>query len=403
MAGSGDEKGTYRQDTKIAHLGRDPAAFGGMVNTPVFRGSTIIAENLDTYEDHSRRDRKGTMVYGRMGTPTTFALETAIAELEGGSACVAVSSGLGAVSCALLAFVEAGDHILMSDSVYWPARKFCDGLLKRLGVETEYFDPLVGGNISDLIRPNTKLVYLESPGSITFEVQDVPAIAKAAKEKGLWVLMDTTWIASILCRPFELGVDVSIQAGTKYIVGHSDAMLGLITTNEAAEVPVRDAVRALGQCAGPDDVYLGTRGLRTLSVRLARHGETALKLAQWLQQRPEVERMLCPPLPDDPGHAIWRRDFDGACGLFGLVLKTPCPRAAVVAMIDGLSLFGLGASWGGYESLLIATYPEKIRTATNWEAEGRTLRIHAGLEDPQDLIADLEAGFDRFNKARENL
>ncbi len=401
MAGSGDEKSGYRRDTKIAHLGRDPAAFGGMVNTPVFRGSTIIAENLDTYEDTSRRDRKGAMVYGRMGTPTTFTLETAIAELEGGSGCVAVSSGLAAVTCAVLAFAEAGDHILMSDSVYWPARKFCDGLLKRLGVETEYFDPLIGGDIAGLIRPNTKLVYLESPGSITFEVQDVPAISKAAKEKGAWVLMDTTWVASVLCRPFELGVDVSIQAGTKYIVGHSDAMLGLITTNEAAEKPIRDAVRSLGQCAGPDDVYLGTRGLRTLSVRLARHAETALKLAEWLQQRPEVERLLCPALPDDPGHEIWRRDFEGACGLFGLVLNAPCPRPAVVAMIDGMSLFGLGASWGGYESLMIASYPEKIRTATTWDAPGRTFRIHAGLEDPADLIADLEAGFERFNAVRK--
>ena len=339
------------------------------------------------------------VVYGRLGTPTSFALEDAVARLEGGHASMAVTSGLAAISTAILALVASGDHILVSDSVYQPTRKFCDAMLKRLGVETSYFDPALGSEIAALIRPNTRLVFLESPGSLTFEVQDVPAIAKVAKAAGAAVLWDTTWAASLQCRPFELGADISIQAATKYIVGHSDAMLGLITTSEAYAKPIRKAVWELGQGAGPDDVYLGLRGLRTLSVRLARHQETGLALAQWLAARPEVERVLHPGLPGDPGHELWRRDFTGACGLFGLVLRPPCPRAAMAALIEGLELFGLGSSWGGYESLLIATYPERTRSATTWDAPGRTLRVHAGLEDPADLIADLEAGFERFNRA----
>ncbi len=392
-------KRTYSDDTLLGHLGRDSHAFHGAVNPPVYHASTILFESLDAYEDRYQVFEKGKVVYGRLGTPTSFALEDAVAQLEGGHTCAAVTSGLGAITTVILALVASGDHILMSDSVYQPTRKFCDGLLKRLGVETSYFDPAVGSEIAALIRPNTRLVFLESPGSLTFEVQDVPAIAKVAKAAGAAVLWDTTWAASLLCRPFELGADISIQAGTKYIVGHSDAMLGLITTSEAYAKPIRKAVWELGQGAGPDDVYLGLRGLRTLSVRLARHQETGLALARWLAERPEVERVLHPGLPGDPGHALWQRDFDGACGLFGLVLRPPCPRAAVAALIDGMELFGLGSSWGGYESLLIATYPERTRSATTWDAPGRTLRVHAGLEDPADLVADLEAGFERFNRA----
>ena len=387
-------------ETLLAHLGRDPRRFDGAVNPPVYHASTILAESMAAYEDPQRRDRKGEVLYGRYGTPTSFALEDAVAVLEGGHGSVAVSSGLGAVSSALLAFVAAGDHILVSDSVYGPTRKLCNGLLTRLGVETTYFDPSLGGEIAGLLRPNTRLVFLESPGSLTFEVQDVPAIAQAARAHGAKVLMDTTWAASLLCRPFELGIDVSIQAGTKYVVGHSDAMLGLITANEEVEPLVRKTAKELGQCAGPDDIYLALRGLRTLAVRLARHQETGLTLARWLAARPEVERVLHPALPDDPGHALWRRDFTGACGLFGVVLRPPCPRSAMAALLDGMGLFGIGASWGGFESLMIATYPEKNRSATAWDSPGRTLRIHAGLEDPDDLIADLEAGFARFGKGQ---
>ena len=396
-------KRDYKADTLLAHLGRDPKAFHGAVNPPVYHASTILFDSLDAYEDRHRYLEKGKVVYGLLGTPTTFALEEAVARLEGGSGCIAVSSGLAAITGPILALVESGDHILVSDSVYQPTRKFCDHMLRRLGVETTYYDPLIGAGIAALMRPNTRLVFLESPGSLTFEVQDAPAIAAAAKAAGAAVLMDTTWPASLLCRPFELGVDISIQAGTKYIVGHSDAMLGLITTNEAFEQKVRLAVQELGQCAAPDDVYLALRGLRTLSVRLARHQETGLALARWLAARPEVERVLHPALPGDPGNDLWRRDFSGASGLFGVVLRAPCPRAAVAAMIEGMELFGLGSSWGGFESLMIAAYPERTRSATTWDAPGRTLRIHAGLEDPADLIADLEAGFERFNRAvREN-
>ncbi len=392
-------KRNHSPDTLLGHLGRDSKAFHGAVNPPVYHASTILFESLDTYEERLQLSEQGKVVYGRLGTPTSFALEGAVARLEGGHASMVVSSGLAAITGAVLALVAAGDHILVSDSVYQPTRKFCDGMLKRLGVETSYFDPAVGADMAAMIRPNTRLVFLESPGSLTFEVQDVPAIAKAAKAAGAAVLIDTTWAASLLCRPFELGADISIQAATKYIVGHSDAMLGLITTSEAYTERVRKAVWELGQGAGPDDIYLGLRGLRTLAVRLARHQETGLALARWLAERPEVERVLHPALPGDPGHELWRRDFKGACGLFGLVLHPPCPRAAVAALIEGLELFGLGSSWGGYESLLIATYPERTRSATTWDAPGRTLRIHAGLEDPADLIADLEAGFERFNRA----
>jgi len=393
------KKSGYKADTLLTHLGRDPETFHGAVNTPVYHASTILADCLETYENPARREGKGAIFYGRFGTPTTFALEDTVAALEDGHGTVAVSSGLGAIACALLAFIEPGDHILVSDSAYLPTRKFCDGLLRRLGVETTYFDPGLGTDIARLLRPTTRLVFLESPGSLTFEMTDVPAVARVAREAGAWVLMDTTWAASLLCRPFALGVDVSIQAGTKYIVGHADAMLGLITANEAAEPKVRATARELGQCVGPDDLYLSLRGLRTLSVRLARHQETGLALARWLAGRPEVERVLHPGLPGDPGHQLWQRDFSGACGLFGIVLREPCTHAAIAAMVDGMALFGIGASWGGYESLMIASYPEKCSSATTWDSPGRTLRLHAGLEDPADLIADLEAGFDRFHKA----
>ena len=390
-------------ETLLSHLGRDPGRFDGAVNPPVYHASTIIADCLATYEDPGRRHRKGEVFYGRYGTPTTFALEEAIAELEGGEACFAVPSGVAAISTALLAFLEPGDHILVSDSVYRPTRALCDGLIRRLGVETTYFDPLIGAALAELMRPNTRLVFLESPGSLSFEMMDIPALSAVARAGGAKVVMDSSWAASLLCRPFALGVDVSVHAGTKYIVGHSDAMLGLITVNQENEQQLRTTVRALGQCAGPDDVYLALRGLRTLAVRLARHQETGLRLARWLDERPEVERVLHPALPEDPGHKIWRRDFTGACGLFGVVLKEPCPHAGLAAMIDGMELFDIGASWGGYESLMITAYPEKFRSATAWDAPGRTLRIHAGLEHPDDLVADLEAGFERFNRVvRDN-
>ena len=286
----------------------------------------------------------------------------------------------------------------MVDSCYGPARNFCERVLTRCGVETTYYDPLIGGEIARLMRPNTRVVYVESPGSLTFELQDVPAIANAAHESGAKVLMDNTWASPYLFRSFEHGVDVSIHAATKYIVGHSDVILGAVITNEQMYLPVRTMAADLGHCAGPDDAYFALRGLRTLSVRLERHQKNALAVARWLQTRPEVSRVLYPALPEDPGHELWKRDFLGASGLFGVVLK-PASKSAVYAMIDALDLFGIGSSWGGYESLILPTNPVRGRTATRWEAEGPTLRLHIGLEDPQDLIEDLERGFHQLRTA----
>jgi len=388
-----------RTETLIAHLGRDPKAYHGVVNPPVFHASTILFERLEDFEDRDRLARRRGVTYGRSGTPTTFALEDAVTGLTGGHGTLIVSSGLAAVTCTLLALLKAGDHLLVTDSCYFPTRKFCDEILAGLGIETSYYDPLLGAGIARLIRPETRLVYCEAPGSLTFEMQDIPAIAEAAHAAGAKVAADTTWASPILFRPFEKGCDVAIQAGTKYIVGHSDAMLGTITASEELEPQIRRTNRLLGQCAGPDDVYLALRGLRTLAVRLQRHAESGLAVARWLQQRPEVARVLHPALPDDPGHAIWKRDFLGASGLFGFVLAAPCETPALAAMLDGLELFGLGASWGGYESLVLPGHPENSRSATAWSASGPLLRLHVGLEDPQDLIDDLAAGFERLRCA----
>jgi len=306
-----------------------------------------------------------------------------------------MSSGLAAVTAPLQALLGAGDHCLMVDSCYGPARNFCEGILTRCVVETSYYDPRIGEGIARLIRPNTKVVYCESPGSLTFEVQDVPAIAAVAHRHGAKVVMDNTWATPYLFRSFEHGVDVSLHAATKYIGGHSDVMLGAVIANEESWLPVRSMIADLGHCAGPDDIFFGLRGMRTLSVRLERHQKNATEVALWLQSRPEVSRILYPALPEDPGHALWKRDFLGASGLFGIVLK-PAPKAAVDAFIDSLDLFGIGASWGGYESLIQPSYPERSRTATRWQAEGPLVRIHIGLEDPQDLIADLTQGLDRL-------
>ena len=390
-----------KNETLLAHLGRDPQRFHGAVNVPVYRASTILEPDLEAWEHPDRRKRRGGVTYGRSGTPTTFALEEAVARLEGGHGAVALPSGLAAISVALLAFVEAGDHILVTDAVYRPGRRFCDTILKRLGIETTYFDPLIGTDIKTLFRPNTRLVYLESPGSLTFEVQDVPAIASCAKAAGLTVILDNSWATPLYFQPFAHQVDVSVHAGTKYIVGHSDAMLGIVVgRDEEIEDRLRKTARGLGVCAGTEELFLGLRGLRSLAVRLTRHHQNAMALTDWLAARPEVERVLYPARPDDLGHAIWQRDFSGASGLFGFVLAKPTPQHALAALIDGLELFGIGASWGGYESLMIPIDKElKERSVLPGPFGGPGLRVHAGLEDPEDLIADLEAGFARMNDA----
>jgi cysteine-S-conjugate beta-lyase len=376
--------------TRLAHAGREPARQHGFVNTPIYRGSTVIFPTLASLEADDQD-----FSYGRLGTPTVRALEEAIAELEGGHHTWLTPSGLSAIATALIAFVAAGDEVLVSDSVYRPTRRFCDHVLKRLGVKTSYYDPLISGAIDKLITKNTKVVFTESPGSQTFEVQDIPAIAKAAHDAGAVVILDNTWATPLYFKPFAHGADVSIQAATKYIVGHADAMLGAITATERAASAISKAHDELGLCPGPEDVYLGLRGLRSLGVRLERHQQSALELARWLSGRPEVAGVIHPALPTDPGHALWARDFTGASGLFSIVLK-PVPRAKLAAMVDGLSLFGMGYSWGGFESLILPFDPKAYRTATTWRAEGPALRLHVGLEDVEDLKADLEAGLARL-------
>ena len=376
--------------TRLAHAGRDPERFHGFVNTPIYRGSTVLFPTAAALEANDQE-----YTYGRLGTPTVKALAEAIAELEGGHATLLTPSGLSSITTTFLALLSAADHVLVTDSVYRPTRRFCDSVLKRLGIETTYYDPRVGAGIKKLLKPNTKMVFTESPGSQTFEVQDIPAIAKAAHAAGAMVVLDNTWATPLYFKPFAQGADVSIQAATKYIVGHADAMLGTITANEAVWPKVAHTHDELGLCPGPEDVYLGLRGLRSLGVRLARHQASGLALAEWLARRPEVARVIHPALPSDAGHAIWKRDFTGASGLFAVVLK-PASKKAVAAMLDGLKLFGLGYSWGGFESLVIPFDPSTYRTATHWDAEGPALRLHVGLEEVDDLKADLEAGFARL-------
>ncbi len=384
-----DKKSRHRPATQVVHLGRDPVTAHGFVNPPVYRGSTVL---FPTVEKLWKRDQEYT--YGRTSTPTVKALEAAIAQVEGGAATELTASGYQAVSTAIFAFVESGDHILVSDSVYNPTRRFCDRLLTKLGVETTYYDPVIAAGIDKLVRPNTRLIFTESPGSQTFEVQDIPAIAAVAKKRKLWLLLDNTWASPLYFRPFDHGVDVSIQAATKYIVGHADAMLGAITSNERAAKLVANAKDVLGVCPGSEETYLGQRGLRTLATRLAQHQKSGLEMARWLEARPEVARVLHPALPSHPQHEIWKRDFLGASGLFGVILQ-PTSKKALAAMLDNLELFGMGFSWGGYESLVIPFDPTSYRTATRWQAEGPALRFHIGLEDVEDLKADLEAGFAR--------
>ena len=386
-----------KKDSRILHAGRHPENFSGAVNPPVFHTSTILYPSVAAMEESSNHPFDGVR-YGRFGTPTTFAFEEAMAEVEGGTRSIATSSGLAAITGTLMALLKTGDHLLMVDSAYFPTRRFCETVLSAFGVETTFYDPLIGAGIQALIRPNTTVIYTESPGSLTFEVQDIPAIAQAAHANGVLVAMDNTW-GVLNFQPFVHGVDVSIQACTKYVVGHADAMLGAITVADLGLWKrIKTSVAAFGHSPGADELYLGLRGLRTLSLRLKHHAQTALALTSWLQSRPEVSRILYPPLPGDSGHALWHRDFQGGCGLFGVILK-PYPKPAIDALLDGLTHFKLGYSWGGFESLAIPTTGHAvIRTATTWAPEGPSLRFHAGLEDVQDLQNDLENGLLRLGK-----
>ncbi|MCK0198888.1 cystathionine beta-lyase [Ancylobacter sp. 6x-1] len=374
-------------DTRLVTLGRDPARFDGFVNTPVVRGSTVLSPTVADLEGHT-----GRYSYGRRGNPTLEGIEAALAALDGGTGVVLTPSGLSACSLALLSCLRAGDHLLMTDSVYQPTRRVCATVLKGFGIETTFYDPLVGGGIAALLRPNTGAIFMESPGSQSFEMQDVPAIVAVAKAHGVTTLIDNTWATPLYYRPHEQGVDLAIQAGTKYLGGHSDLNLGVISANEALWPRLKAMHGDLGITVAPEDAFLAARGLRTLKVRLERHQSSALTIASWLAGRPEVLKVLHPALPSDPGHAIWRRDFSGASGLFSIILK-PVPKAGVDALLDSLKLFGLGYSWGGFESLAIPFDCASYRTATAWAPGGPGVRLHIGLEDPEDLIADLTQGF----------
>lgn len=380
-----------KPETLATSLGRMSGDHFGVVNTPVYRASTILYPDLA-----SLKANKQPYSYGRRGTPTTRSFEDAVSALEGAARTVTVPSGLNANALAILSVCGAGDHLLMVDSAYEPTKIFCERTLKRMDVETTYYAPTA--DITPLLKSNTKAVFCESPGSLTFEVQDIPAIAKAAHAHnngsgGASVLMDNTWATPVFFQPLAHGVDLSIQAATKYIGGHADVMLGYVSANDSHAARLHETHGNLGLYASGDDCYLGLRGLRTLPVRLARHQETGLALARWLAARPEVSRVLHPALESDPGHTLWKRDFSGACGLFGLVLK-PASEPAIAAFVDGLRHFGIGYSWGGFESLIVPAHIR--RSAGRFEAEGPVLRIHAGLEDAGDLIADLEAGLGRL-------
>jgi cystathionine beta-lyase len=382
-------------ETRLVTAGRDTKAQKGFVNPPVVHGSTVLYPTAADLHAHSGEYR-----YGRYGTPTTKAFQETLMALEGPQ-CAGVGivpSGLSAISTALLAVTKAGDHILVCDNAYRPTRNFCNGVLARNGIETTYFDPLIGGAIENLFKPNTRVVLVEAPGSQSFEMADIPAIAAVAHARGALVIDDNTWASPLYHRSLEHGVDISMQAGTKYIGGHSDIMFGTISANERAWPLVWDTIRLTGVCAGPDDVFLALRGMRTLAVRLAQHYRSGLEMAHWLAARPEVTRVLHPALETDPGHAIWKRDYTGASGLFSIVLK-PKPQAALDAMLDTLKLFGMGYSWGGFESLAIPFDCSDYRSATKWAPGGPTMRLHIGLENVEDLKADLDRGFAAFNAA----
>ncbi|WP_033074232.1 cystathionine beta-lyase [Sphingopyxis sp. MWB1] len=391
-------KDALRPATQLVQGGRrpewtgDPRLGGGIVNPPVWRASTILYDNVADLKarGHATHDR---LFYGRRGTPTVWALADALTGLEpGAEGTLLYPSGVAAISAGLLALLAPGDHLLMVDSVYEPTRAFCDGMLARYGVTTSYYDPCIGAGIADLIRPETRLIFLESPGSLTFEVQDIPAITAIARERDIVTMLDNTWATPLLFPAMRHGVDVTMMSLTKYVGGHSDAMMGSLTATRAPWPRLRQAAYQLGQSVSPDECALMLRGLRTLDVRLQRHGENGLAVARWLAEQSQVGRVLHPALPDDPGHALWRRDFAGASGLFGFTLKG-ADDATRAQFVDALAHFGIGYSWGGFESLAVPCDPAGLRTATEWSDPDPLVRLSIGLEDPADLIDDLSRGF----------
>lgn len=382
--------------TRALHSDRKPELQQGFVNTPIYRGSTVVFDTVDEFEQSkNNRDTLHTIFYGRYGNPISFAFENAIANLENGYAGLSVSSGLAAIATSLMALVKNSDHLLVSDNVYPPTREFCNNVLVPNGVAVTYYDPMTGGHIENLIRDNTRCIFLESPGSQTFEVQDVPLIADIARKHGIITVIDNSWATPCFFRPLDHGVNISVTAATKYIVGHTDAMLGIIVTDREHYPVIRKTWSMFGQCASPDDIFLGLRGLRTLVVRMDQHHRQGLKLANWLKSQPDVLRVLHPGLEDCPGHDIWKRDFSGASGLFSFEIEKRS-KDAVAEFVNHLDLFSIGASWGGYESLLIPVDPSTHRTIPNNQDPHQMFRIHAGLEHIDDLIVDLAAGLIRY-------
>lgn len=385
--------------TNYVTAGRSKKWTNGVVNPSVQRASTVVF-NTVAEKQHAMINRTNqTLFYGRRGTQTHFALQDAMVELEGGAGCALYPCGTAAISNAILSFIETGDHILMVDTCYEPTRDFCDTMLKKLGVETTYYDPMLGAEIESLIQPNTKILFTESPGSITMEVQDIPTLSAIAHKHDIIVMLDNTWGAGVQFSPFDFGVDISIQAATKYIVGHSDVMLGTAVAREELWPQLREQSYLMGQCISPDDAYLALRGIRTLGVRLQQHQDASLEVAQWLAARPEVDHVRHPALDTCPGHEFFKRDFAGGNGLFSFVLKTSNTKATT-ALLDGMRHFSMGYSWGGFESLILANEPRSfnsLRTVANPNFKGTLIRLHIGLESVSDLIEDLEAGLQRYN------
>jgi cystathionine beta-lyase len=387
-----EKRKQLRKRTQIVMAGRTPEDQFGFVNTPIYRGSTVLYPDYETLKHRSQR-----FTYGTKGTPTTQALENAWSEIAGAAGTVLAPSGLAAMTLALMTALKAGDHLLVTDSAYLPTRHFCNTVLARMGVETSYYDPSIGAGLKRLLKPNTTAVLVEAPGSQSFEMQDIPAIAEVAHAHGMCVIMDNTWATPLFFPPHERGVDLAVEAGTKYLGGHSDILLGLVSANPLWLKRLRATFDAFAICAGPEDCFLALRGLRTMELRLREAERQGLALANWLAERAEVKRVLHPALPGTPGHEIWKRDFLGASGLFSVILQ-PCSEKALAALLDGLELFGMGYSWGGFESLVIPFDCASYRTATTWNPGGPALRFQVGLEDMDDLIADLEAGFARMRE-----